>query len=147
MSIGLTIRTLLSKGTLKGSYDTETISNINKELRSMNYQAIQNCTKTLLVLKDIEPPSFDNSQILNNLENFILNREQLERGTLEWLTGMDWYADGEFTDVFLIQNEEYLLKKFDKIFYRCKFCSLVAKGTDEHEYCLTVYKQHLENVS
>ncbi|ELQ73948.1 Projectin/twitchin [Trachipleistophora hominis] len=147
MSTGLTIRTLLSKGVLKGSYDDETISNINKELRSMNYQAIQNCTKTLLVLKDLDPPAFDNSLILNNLENYIVNREQLESSTLDWLTSMDWYADGEFTDVFLIQNEEYLLEKFSEIFHKCKFCGLVVKGTDKHTYCLSLYKKHLGNAS
>lgn len=147
MLVGLKIRTLLEKGVLRGTHDDETMSEINKELRPLNYQAIQNNTKTLVVLKDLEPMPFDNVKLLNNLENFINNGVSLEKATLNWLTEMDWYANGEFTDVFLIQNEEYLLEKFEKVFLKCKFCNLVVKGAHEHDFCLSVYNKRMSNMT
>lgn len=144
MSIGTEIRTLLSKGKLVGDYDADKISEINRELRFLNYQAVQNNTRTLLVLKDFEPKPFKNTKILINLRNHIQNGDKLENNTLNWLNEMEWYADGDFTDIFLIQNEEHLLENFGDIFFRCELCNLLVKGKNVHEYCQNLYNQRVK---
>lgn len=74
MSIGYKIRSLLSDGFLEGFYDTDTISSISKELRTMNYSAVQNNKKNILVLKDFDPIKSENVHILNILDNYLTKK-------------------------------------------------------------------------
>lgn len=144
----LIIRSLLVKGYLYGCFEADLIAKLNAELRSINLQVIQNHTKNLLVLKDMEPMLFDNPKILDIIENHIKNDIPLDKQSIETLAKLNWYSTDKFTDIFLIQNEDYLLEKFSDKFRKCKFCDLVFYGQDDaHSFCIKTYQEHLADAA
>lgn len=147
-NFGYIIRSLLVKKYFVGFFDDETISRINSELRPLNMRVEQTHQKNKLILVDSEPTPIQNSKILENLDNHFLLDKKMDKNTIDYLISLNWYEDNVFTDAFFIQNEEYLLEKFNGHFIKCSFCNILIHTSQvHHKFCKNLYEKHLNEQS
>lgn len=147
VDFGLIIRTLLVKGYLIGNYDENTISKINSELRPLNMRVKPTHQKNKLVLIDTNPNSIKNKQIIENLDQFITNQKKMDKTTKDLFVSLNWIEYDDFTDVFFLQNEEYLSIKYTEFFKKCQYCDILIHGEqNQHSYCQKLYDKHLEKM-
>lgn len=145
-NFGLIIRTLLVKGYLIGYYDEKTISKINNQLRPLNMRVKTNHNNKL-VLIDTNSEPIKNKQIIENLEQFILNNKKMDKTTSNLFLSLNWIDSKGFTDIFFLQNEEYLLEKYEYYFRKCQYCDILIYGHQKsHDYCQKLYEKQVKKM-
>ncbi|RVD90663.1 Nucleolar protein 5A [Tubulinosema ratisbonensis] len=135
---------LLTKGYSK---KITSITNLNKHLLPMKYEAVLWYDKSVILLKD-NTPSFkiENpvnitkaKQIINNILEDKLKDFCSE--TMEYLIRNNWVEKiGQeyfITKRFMVQFEDYLLKSGN--FFRCRYCSFAVKSKSYHDFCNDKY--------
>lgn len=147
------IQSLLSKGFINGKFSSSTLNNLNNLLRPLNMKIFTSFDKIILIDSDAKVLE---SKIVTKIENYLQNRNNLENNsqnnlkdnlqnkldneTINFLKDKDWY-DNDLNDIFLVQNEEFLLKRG---FKKCNVCGIVM--IECHSECEEIYENKVKRI-
>ncbi|KRH95018.1 Projectin/twitchin [Pseudoloma neurophilia] len=146
VNFGFLMRVLLVKGYMIGSFDSQTVQTLNNDFRPLNMRVRLTHHKNKLILINTNPSTIKNSKIIESLDAFITTKKKLSNEALDLFISLNWIENEKFTDIFFLQNEEYLLEKYDQYFTKCSMCDiLMYERSENHKYCQKVFSDHLRN--
>ena len=132
------------------SYITDIlVTQLNKKLRLLNYEAVMWSDKSILILRDLENgdeifypwKNATISEAKNIIEKLIYREDKgfkFNKESTALLLNEKWIEktnDGyELGKRFLVQYDDYLIL-LDCGYNRCKYCSIVLYDAEYHEHC------------
>lgn len=137
---------ILTQGQINYTKDINLLD-LNNNLLKINLKAVKTYDKSLLVLKNLNDDisiTTETHELIEKFNEYYFDKIEISNEKIKKLINLKVINDEkEYTEIFLVQNKEYLLEAYGDFFFECEHCKFLLPNKKKHPYCQNKFEEFL----